>query len=256
MNKYIWWVALACIGCISNNYDTTRGLGGTVSEKERHERLAASEVHFGNSIKIPKTDYYIYPVSTQMGGSGRWASSSKGGYSSGRTWNMVFYNPQTREKHLLVDDVVPIILDYPKASYWDTLGHLGVDPGNSGRDKDGVLFFQMCMTDFNKNGIIDSDDPKGLFVSRLDGRNLRRISPETLNLSNWKFLDEEKSLIELICDEDSDNDEHFGSEKDERKVLVVDLDSLVNDYTDVFPQSYKDKLKQQYIKGMTAPSQE
>lgn len=232
---------LLVMSCTNPSSDT-ENLSFEEMQEMREEILESTKIYFHQSEKIPDSDFYIYPVSTSVEDRGA-RYYSKGGYEN-KTWNIVFFNIKTKEKHLLFDSITPIIRDYPNESDFEYLDEFAIQKIQKQKRKSGKLFFELILEDSNENGKIDEEDANGLFISELDGSNLTRLSPKELDLTSWKFLDQNKTIIELICIENIDDDKRYTS-GDKEQILIASLDTS---HFELFDHNYREKLKEQYIK--------
>ncbi len=210
----------------------------------RQDKMEVTEVHFHKSEKIAGTDFLIYPVSASTDEQGA-QYYSKGDYDN-RTWNIIFYNVKTQEQHFLFNDIIPTIKAYPSDSDFQYIDPDEVEKIKRENRKEGQLFFEIIMEDFNGDGKMDDSDPNALFVSDLNGSNMQRLSPKGLDLQTWKFIDEEKTKIEFRCREDSDGNKYFDSD-DRIKVLLLSLGDPQNELIDLFPNELRQQLKEKYI---------
>jgi hypothetical protein len=112
-----------------------------------------------------------------------------------------------------------------------------------------LLFYQITVDDFNQNGTLDKDDPNYLFMSDENGENLQQISPDKIDVRDWKFLDKEHSLVEIDGKTDSNNDGTFDGH-DREFLYLIDLNEPENSH-EIFPKAFQDSLKKKYVKRLT-----
>jgi hypothetical protein len=143
--------------------------------------------------------------------------------SSGReaaTWNIVFYNTESKKYHLLDDGRKMLITGFggAKASYSD----VEVISDESGA-LNGLIYYSVIISDYNADGKLNRDDPKYLFISDKQGNNFRQISPDNQNVISWEAIKKTgKLLIETV--KDSNNDKKFDGD-DEDSPYVYDIKS-------------------------------
>ena len=83
------------------------------------------------------------------------------------------------------------------------------------------------MEDSNENGIIDYGDAKGLFISHVDGTNLKRVSPKQYDLTSWKFITSNSNLMDIIGIEDTNQDKESDTQQDRNVCNIeINLDNL------------------------------
>jgi hypothetical protein len=192
-------------------------------------------------------DVYIYPIGSAL------KKNSRGSYYSKkvdayRIWNLIFYNLKTNEKRILFADKVPIIEEYPNENDFQYMDKREIDYHKLKKTRKDKLFYKIIDTDFNKNGVIDYADPSNLFMSDLNGENFAKISPTDINLQTWKFMDSTKNVIEITGYKDSDENLKFESDKDEKVILLLNLNNL-QQIKNIFPSDFQNNLKEIYIKN-------
>jgi len=199
------------------------------------------------SEQISNSDVYIYPIGSAL------KKNSRGSYYSKkvdayRIWNLIFYNLKTNEKRILFADKVPIIEEYPNENDFQYMDKREIDYHKLKKTRKDKLFYKIIDTDFNKNGVIDYADPSNLFMSDLNGENFAKISPTDINLQTWKFMDSTKNVIEITGYKDSDENLKFESDKDEKVILLLNLNNL-QQIKNIFPSDFQNNLKEIYIKN-------
>lgn len=232
-----FYLTLVSVIILSCNNKPTKSLNGS-SEKEVNEQIENSIIDFGHSEKIPETNLYLYPIniSAKKENLLEYSRSYKGRYY--KSFNLAFYNLKTNKTHLLIPKKQnSIITSYPTNLDNDK-------PSN--KKKDDHLFYEIIDEDYNNDGDINFDDPKKLFISNIDGSNLKAISPSDLNLISWKFIDKTNNLIELRCSIDENNDGNFNSDE-AKKVIIAKIDSINVSYLEPFSKEFIYNLKKQRI---------
>lgn len=122
-------------------------------------------------------------------------------------WNLLFYNTQTGQINILDENRRMVITSmeykvHPPATI-------------------GVIFYEIKVADYNKDGLLDHKDPTYLFVSNHDGTTFRQLSPNEINLTHWQLL-AKSSLVLMQGTRNSNNDKKF-DEEDETVVYQFDL---------------------------------
>jgi hypothetical protein len=76
------------------------------------------------------------------------------------------------------------------------------------------LFYKVKNVDHNKNGRIDNNDPAILYVSDIDGNNLKPLTPLSENVVSFDIF-EKQNIVLIKMQRDLDNDLDFeNSDKD------------------------------------------
>ena len=165
------------------------------------------------------SDYVMYPLvisdqeESSLGGSFGSSYGSKSIY-----WNIIFYNTQTGEYHLLDEKKKMLIGSYNFGSLSSIESKYETDfRTNKGRD----IYYTITVSDYNKDGNLDSKDPQYLFMSDNEGRNLKQISPNNMNVESWSIIEKTGKLL-IQAKKDTDGDKLFGN-KDEIIPYVFDL---------------------------------
>ncbi len=168
-------------------------------------------------------------------------ANSYDSYSSrnNRFWNIVFWNSNTNEYHLLTDQ--KMVMSTESQS-------LNTHYGNDGQISFSVkpskyLFYSVVSNDFNKDKSLNKDDPQYLFVSDKEGKNFRQISPVNYSLVRWHFIQKTNKVL-LTLREDSDKNNKFESD-DELVIYEVDLNKET-EAREVLSTDFKRKLKVMY----------
>jgi hypothetical protein len=89
----------------------------------------------------------------------------------------------------------------------------------SGMSSNYIIY--LARTDeYNKDGVIDDDDPIYLFVSTKTGENLKQITPNGMNVTSWKITRDGKTIIVTIQN-DKNSDKKFNDE--DEIIYQIDL---------------------------------
>jgi len=146
-------------------------------------------------------------------------------------WNIIFYNSNNSQYHLLSERKMLI-------SNFDIKYNSG-DNVDIAFSKSNI-FYKVTIDDYNKDKKLTSDDPEYLFVSDKEGNNFRQISPTGYSLKSWQFIKSTNKIL-MALTKDSDKDRKFG-EKDEVTTFQIDIDKETQP-TEIFSTEFKNKLK-------------
>jgi hypothetical protein len=187
---------------------------------------------------IDSSKYIIYPLIKDRSTEENYGSSSSG--RAATYWNLVFYNPSTKEYHLL-DTSKMILSSYNNGSTSSTDDKAAGKMGFA----DKFIFYSVITTDFNKDNTLDEDDPKYLYVSDKSGYNFKQISPDNLSITGWYAIKgTTKVIIQTI--KDSNNDKKFDQD-DEQVPFIYDL-AKGGKAEQVFSKDFKQSTKRLYEK--------
>ena len=137
--------------------------------------------------------------------------------------NAYIYNDSTKRIVKIFD--IPLIGVYPALN---TMSMMKYDYFYqktilSGVSKDNLIFAVKTDT-YNKDGIIDSDDPVYLFISKKDGTDCKQITPNGMNVTNWRLTNEGNGIIVTI-QPDINGDKKF---TEDEELYQVQLDSNIS----------------------------
>ena len=198
------------------------------------QKLKKLEVGFQSSISIRNSDYIIYPIGTNAeveakytklhfyGLGGRYGKRYKNEYL-----NLLFHNLQTGENHLLFPDTLAILKSYQIMGNTErnNIGQTTSLPEKIALDRKKFIFYEI-VRDLNADGKIDDKDPKRLYTSNLDGKNLTLVSPHNMHLLDWKFPKHNQNTIELVLLEDYNQSGIFNRKTDREVFIKTHLDSI------------------------------
>ncbi|MDO4763409.1 MAG: hypothetical protein Q4A00_03390 [Flavobacteriaceae bacterium] len=215
------------------------------SESPKVERISFSEkeellnknfhLKMNSFYEIDNAGILIFPLTESL----YTKESTIGRNSYGRTyktildksyWNIVFFNSNTNEYHLLTDKKVMILdTDY------------GNDIDISKPTK--YIFYDVVNIDYNKDKLLNEDDPISLFVSDKFGKNFRQISPKNTSVKDWKYIETSNKVI-MNTIKDSNKNNQF-DDNDEVLTYEVVLDQAEKP-REVFKPELKETLKKLY----------
>ncbi len=143
--------------------------------------------------------------------------------------NIVFYNKKTDETHLLLQKPAVISKfyfphyekEYSGKKYWFILLGIGED-------------------DTNGDGYINNEDAEKVYIADLSGRNLKQITPDNTQLTDW-YIDTETNNILMKVRFDSNKDKKFSS-SDEIEILKTSIGAPAQG-TQVISDEIKNNIK-------------
>lgn len=153
-------------------------------------------------IVLDSTNYVLIPISTEL--LERRKKYSKEGYYSEdypRYWNVLFYNRETGENQLLTEKKINI----------SQIHTVGIEYDDRNKILNRKVLYEIRGEDYNKDNRLNSQDPKYLFCSEIDGNNLTRISPENEDLQFFKVI-RKSSQILIRTKRDTNKDLIFNRE--------------------------------------------
>jgi hypothetical protein len=87
------------------------------------------------------------------------------------------------------------------------------------------LIYLVRTDEYNKDGIIDEDDPVYLYVSTKTGDALKQITPVGMSVTNWKMAKDGKTIIATVQN-DKNNDKIFDDE--DETIYQIDLNEDIS----------------------------
>lgn len=158
-------------------------------------------------------------------------------------WNVVFYNSNTGEAHLLSED--KLVIRGIENNYNSE------DGGQDTKISRDVIFYRVVADDYNQNKTLDYNDPEYLYLSDKQGRNFRRMSPPGMNLVSWSLVKASGKLV-MALTKDSNNDKKF-NDADEVIPFVIDLqnDSIA---AEALSPEFRNKVKMKHLKQWRQPA--
>lgn len=114
-------------------------------------------------------------------------------YNLGTTVNIVFFNENRTDTHKLLDTY----------GYIESFTYPGKDAylysAKRESDKRNFILYKIAMRDTDKDGRINSKDSTAFFISDLSGKNLKQITPYSLEFNKYFFSrDNEEIYFELL----------------------------------------------------------
>jgi hypothetical protein len=197
-----------------------------------------------NSEWVQHSNLLIYPVNVSNGNDRKDYIKSEGYYIN-EICNLLFYHLKTGEKYELFPDKQVIVVAYQSQPWFnESTSEQQKKAVLSANWRDDKLFYTIIDTDINQNGKLDSNDPHYLYMSDLDGKNLKKISPTGINMESWHFINAEKTRLELRGVSDTNGDKKYDFQ-DTGLVFIIDLST---DKTEnLFPVEYQKGLEDKYI---------
>lgn len=232
---------LASLAACSSNDASSEAAASSVAQQAAKAEM---RIPVGDPVLIDSSDYVMYPLSlTEI------VTEEKdeygGSYSERATtyWNILFYNPKSKQSHLLTPD--KLVINSYKGQNSENLSD------SDGPHKaylhtyaaDKLLYFSATSTDFNHDGQLTDTDPTYLFISDKSGEDFQQISPDSLHITGWE-IQRNTGKILLQATQDSNHDRKFG-EGDESIPYVYDIATKQPAYR-AFSPALMDKLRTQF----------
>lgn len=189
---------------------------------------------YGDYMDLDSTDYLLIPIGMKtiedrddqvlrIKSAEEYSSDNNfGSYRSykynfysldfGNCNNIIFYNKNTDETHLLLQKPTVVSKfyfpfyekEYAGKKYWFILLGIGED-------------------DTNADGYINNEDAEKVYIADLSGKNMKQITPDNSQLVDW-HIDMSTNNILMKVRFDTNNDKKFNS-YDEIEILKTSIDT-------------------------------
>ena len=201
----------------------------------------AIQILFAEPQIIDSSHIIIYPLLFEKISYESYGSSGGGEKTS--YWNLIFYNTETAQQHLLTSDKKILIysINLSSSSSSSSSGDIWTNGINIFKSN---IIYTAVSKDYNSNNQLDQDDPNYLYVSDKEGNSFRQISPEDYNITSWDVV-KGTSKISMQGQKDVNGDKKFDA-NDTTIPLVVDL-TVMKPAVETFNNNYMDTLKQRLV---------
>ncbi|MBD3905156.1 hypothetical protein NAL32_11060 [Chryseobacterium sp. Ch-15] len=229
MKRIIFILSMTSVISCSGNSESTTG-SSNINQESPIENL---NVQTANFSEIDSSGVLIFPL--RMGESKRESeSSSYKEIPQSEFWNIMFYNSATNNYYLLTKD--KILIENFNDDYYN-------DTETISTNKTNYIFYTARSLDYNKDKLLNHQDPLYLYVSNKKGENFRQLSPNNFNLENWKYIKSTNKVV-FSASKDSNKNNLF-DDKDEVIAFEVNVDS--NELAkEIFSNETKNELKKLY----------
>lgn len=219
--------AISIISCSGNPESESNS-----SNIETESSIENLNVQTSNFSEIDSSGVLMFPL--RMGETKREYESSYKDIPAYNYWNIMFYNSNTNNYYLLTKD--KILIESFNEDYYD-----GVEMVST--HKTNYIFYTARSLDYNKDKLLNHQDPLYLYVSDKEGKNFRQLSSNNYNLENWKYIKSTNKVI-FTASKDSNKNSLF-DDKDEVVAFEVNVD-LNESAKEIFNNETKSELKKLY----------
>lgn len=186
------------------------------------------DIEFIHPLNIDSTDWIIFPLTLKdikdkknLDRGGRFINEPD-------YYNIAFYNYKTKENRLLSDSLKMIVnsFNFNKKR-------------NKNYSNDNFIHYLITCNDYNKDGNLDLDDPKYLFISDISGRNFKQITPSNYYVQKLEIITDDNILL-IQGLKDINNNKKF---EDNDKVIFFIYNFNENSLVKVFNEDFIKKSK-------------
>lgn len=229
MKKNIFILSMISVLSCSGNPESTAD-SSNINQESPIENLNVQTTNFS---EIDSSGVLMFPL--RMGESKRESeSSSYKEIPQSEFWNIMFYNSITNNYYLLTKD--KILIENFNDDYYN-------DAETISTNKTNYIFYTARSLDYNKDKLLNYQDPLYLYVSNKKGENFRQLSPNNFNLENWRYIKSTNKIV-FSASKDSNKNNIF-DDKDEVIAFEVNVDSKEL-AKEIFSNETKNELKKLY----------
>ena len=234
MNKFIFLILLF----ISCKEEKERPKVIYTETQKKEKKIDSTEIQVSDlPISIEGSDFLLHPV-----GKVRVYNGGSKITSSRENKNYVSYNVSNYSMNEITGELQNILFQYKDQ---DSLKPLTNEKINIQTVtfleklnlKNKILVYNVFDKDTNKDGLIDGDDVKSLYISTIDGNNFRKISSDYQELIDWNVIDNKNRLYYRAIEDINKNG--MFDKNDKLHYSFVDLSNLEFKITEYFPVSKK-----------------
>lgn len=104
---------------------------------------------------------------------------------------------------------------------------------NSKKNKNKIIVYTLIDQDTNKDGEIDQNDIKSLYLSKIDGSNFQKITSDFQELIDWNIIEDKNRLYYRAIDDTNKNGKF--DKNDKMHYCYIDLNDVIFKITEYFP---------------------
>lgn len=234
MNKFIFLILLL----VSCKEEKERPKVIYTDTQKKENKIDSTEIQVSDlPISMEGTDYLLHPVGKVRVYNGGFKSNSDQDNKNYVSYTVSNYsmNEITGElqnilfQHKDRDSLKPLTNEKIRIQTVTYLDKLNITKK--------ILVYTIYDKDTNKDGSIDEDDVKSLYLSTTDGENFKKISNDFQELIDWELV-ENKNRLYYRTIEDINKNGKF-DKNDKLHYFYVNLNNLEFKISEYFPVSKK-----------------
>ncbi len=191
-------------------------------------------INYAQPLQVDSSDYFIVGSLVNKTNKLKYNFSVKNqfeGYNGQHTfWTNVFVH-SLKDKKIRKIFSTDLVAVYPVQN---TMLYIKFDYGYTDQTKmysgmSSKYIIYLARTDeYNKDGIIDEEDPIYIFISAKNGEDFRQITPKGMSVTGWKLGRDGSTLLATIQN-DKNNDKKFTDE--DENIYQIDLNEDIKKIT-------------------------
>lgn len=184
-------------------------------------------VNYSQSLQIDSSDYYFIGNYISKANKSKYNFTNRESYEGYTPQNLVFSNILIQ--HIPTKKIVKMfpaglfaiypILNTVSMNKYD-YGYGYIQRGLYSGMSDKHLIYLAKSDEFNSDGMIDEDDPVGLYISTKKGENFKQLTATNMHVTSWTLSKDSKTII-IVVQEDRNNDKKFNDE--DEAIYQIDL---------------------------------
>lgn len=178
---------------------------GEELEKAKAQGLILQGLTYEEPRPILHTEFYLLPVSIKTYENPKKINK---GFHDDRAYNSAYLDSRDIQEYFNVVNVIFLNKDFntesvllDKKGFIESIRYPTDRRNYSYFEEEDTLqrhiTYKIAFEDSNKDGAIDGGDNSDLYLSELDGKNLRRVTTG-VSISNYYFLDTDRIMIKYI----------------------------------------------------------
>jgi hypothetical protein len=186
-------------------------------------------------ISLDGTDYLLHPI----GNVNVYESTGKSSYNS-TYQNDINYSVSNYNRFELTGNLQNILFQKKDQDSLNPLTDKKVNiltatylNDNAIKNKNKIIVYTLIDQDTNKDGIIDEDDIKSLYLSKIDGSSFQKITSDFQELIDWNIIEDKNRLYYRAIDDTNKNGKF--DKNDKMHYCYVDLNNVTFKITEYFP---------------------
>lgn len=234
MKNYFLYIALVSVGlfvsCKKEEAEKPKVIYETTSKVKPQVVADTNQIEVADlPINMEGTNFLIHPIGV-ISSKGKGFKSSSDSEQSFTVSNYGEYQITGYLKNLkfqeIGKDTIYALTD--KQILIETATYLKTVADKS---KQQLLVYSLADMDTNKDGKLDSNDIKSLYISTISGQKFTKLSVDFQELIDWKII-ESKNLLYFRTIEDTNKNGEFDAEDSVKYQFVnlLDKDWKVNSY--------------------------
>jgi hypothetical protein len=206
------------------------------SSKNEETKIDSTQIKIADlPILMEGTDYLLHPI----GGVNVYEGRAKSSYGSAST-NYVSYSVSNYNRFELTGNLQNILFQHKDKDSLIALTSKKINIltatylyNNSIKNKTKIIVYTLIDQDTNKDILINQNDIKSLYISKIDGTGFQKITQDFHELIDWNILESKNRLYYRAIDDTNRNGKF--DKNDKVHYYYLDLNDLTFKSIEYFP---------------------